>query len=102
MYVSDAARAIISVADRGVGGRIYCIGSGRGRRLSEYVEDIRDTFAPNAKINFGAKEYYPHQPMYLVADISQLTEDTGFEPQMSFKDGALRMKRALDAKKGGL
>jgi nucleoside-diphosphate-sugar epimerase len=96
MYVSDAARAIVAVADRGALGRVYCIGSGKGRKLSEYVTDIRDVFAPNAEIKFGVKEYYPHQPMYLVADIEQLREDTGFEVGVDFKEGVLRMKRALD------
>ena len=38
-------------------------------------------------LGFGKKEYYPHQPMYLVADISELTADTGWKPQVSFVDG---------------
>lgn len=100
MYVSDAARAIIAVADRGIDGRVYCIGSGKGRKLSEYVEDIRDAFAPDAKINFGAKEYYPHQPMYLVADISELEADTGFRVKYSFDEGVSLMAAALKNKKG--
>ena len=39
------------------------------------------------EIRFGAKPYYPHQPMYLVADIGELTADTGFVPEIPFADG---------------
>ncbi len=102
MYVRDAARAIICVADRGVDKRIYCIGSGNGRRLSEYVCAVRDVFAPDSEINFGAKEYYPHQPMFLVADISELEADTGFRVKYNFEEGVALMAAALNDRKGGI
>lgn len=87
LYADDAADAILAVAEKGDDSKAYPLGSGKGRRLSEYVEDIKDIVSPATEICFGAKEYYPHQPMYLVADISELTKDTGWKPQYCFKDG---------------
>ena len=87
LYADDAANAILSIADKGIDGRTYTLGSGDGRSLSAFIEDIRDLINPSIELGFGQKEYYAHQPMYLVADIAELTEDTGWKPEYSFKDG---------------
>lgn len=86
-WCDDAGRAFIAVAEKGVAGKTYPLGSGNARKLSEYLEDIRSVVNPSISLGFGKKEYYPHQPMYLVADISELTADTGWKPQVSFVDG---------------
>ncbi|MBR0318444.1 MAG: NAD(P)-dependent oxidoreductase [Spirochaetia bacterium] len=83
----DVAKAFFAVLEKGVDGKVYPLGSGQGRKLSSYVEDIRDVIDPGIELSFGKKEYYPHQPMYLVADISELTGDTGWKPEVEFKDG---------------
>lgn len=83
----DVAKAFFAVLENGVDGKVYPLGSGKGRKLSAYVEDIRDVINPNIELGFGKKDYYPHQPMYLVADISELTKDTGWKPEVEFKDG---------------
>lgn len=87
LYADDAADAIFAVAEKGVDGKAYPLGSGHGRRLSEYVEDIRQAINPSIEIQYGAKDYYPHQPMHLVADIRELTEDTEWDPSFSFSEG---------------
>ena len=87
LHVSDAARALIAIADRGKDGKVYPIGSGAPRSLRAYVECLRDAVAPTGEIRFGAREYYPHQPMLLCADIRELTADTGFAPAISFEEG---------------
>lgn len=80
LYADDAGDAILAVAERGIDGKIYPLGSGRGRKLSEYIEDIHKAINPDVEVKYGAKDYYPHQPMHLVADISELTQDTGWTP----------------------
>ena len=91
LYADDAGNAILSIADKGIDGRTYTLGSGDGRRLSSFIEDIRDLVNPSIELGFGQKEYYAHQPMYLVANIAQLTEDTGWRPEYSFKDGVKKI-----------
>lgn len=87
LYADDAADAILSVAEKGVDGKAYPLGSGNGRRLSAYVEDIKNAINPNIDVKYGFKEYYLHQPMHLVADISELMKDTGWKPDFSFLKG---------------
>lgn len=91
LYADDAADAILDVAEKGVDGKAYPLGSGNGRRLSAYVEDIKNAINPAIEVQYGAKEYYPHQPMHLVADISELTEDTGWKPRYVFAEGIKTM-----------
>ena len=87
LYCDDAARAFLAIGKNGVDGKNYPLGSGNKKKLSEYIEAIRDIIAPSATLQFGKKEYYPHQPMYLCADISELTGDTGWKPEVSFEEG---------------
>lgn len=84
LHCDDAARAFLAVADRGVDGKFYPLGSGRGSPLSEYVMELQKRIAPAVPVKFGVKEYYPHQPMFLMADISELMVDTGWKPQVEF------------------
>ena len=83
----DAARAFLAVVEKGVDGKTYTLGSGKGRNLSDYIKTIQSIVNPSVSLGFGEKEYYPHQPMYLVADASELTEDTGWEAKISFMEG---------------
>lgn len=87
LYAADAARALYLIGEKGVNGKVYPVGSGEQRPLREYVEVLRDEVAPGAEIAFGAKEYYPHQPMFLSADLTELTADTGFRPAVPFAEG---------------
>ena len=91
LYADDAADAILAVAEKGVDGKAYPLGSGNGRRLSEYVEDIKNAINTSIEVQFGAKEYYPHQPMHLVANISELSGDTGWTPMIDYWEGINRI-----------
>ena len=87
LYVQDTARAMLAVAEKGIDGKTYPIGSGIAKPLREYVETVRDIMDSSVELGFGEKDYYPHQPMFLCADIDELREDTGFEPSVVFEDG---------------
>lgn len=83
----------MAVAEKGVDGKFYPLGSGVGKPLSEYVKTIQCIVNPNIALNFGAKEYYPHQPMYLVADIRELTADTDWRPTITFAEGIKQLAK---------
>ncbi|MDR2446418.1 MAG: NAD(P)-dependent oxidoreductase [Treponema sp.] len=87
LYCDDAARAFLAVAESGVDGKAYPLGSGRSRELSGYLEALKNIVNPDGVLRFGEKDYYPHQPMHLCADISELIADTGWKPEVSFEEG---------------
>ena len=98
IYAEDCARAILCIGQKGKEGKTYCIGSGKPRRLREYVETLRDVIDPALELRFGVKEYYPHQAMMLCADISELTADTGFVPEYTFEEGIAKVVKYLRGK----
>lgn len=87
LYSKDAARAMYLLGEKGRSGKVYCIGSGQVKPLKAYIEAIRNETAPEAEIGFGEVPYSPKQVMYLCADITDLKNDTGFEPQYTFEQG---------------
>jgi len=87
LYCDDAAQGLLAIADKGISGKVYPLGFGKGQKLSEYIESIRNEINPKIPLGFGKKEYYPHQPMRLVANITDLVRDTGWKPNISFEVG---------------
>ena len=87
LYSEDAADALIAMAEKGKNGAVYVLGSGRTMKLKEYVTVIRDLIDPNLKIGFGDIPYNKDQVMHMEADISSLTEDTGWTPSTDFREG---------------
>lgn len=87
LYSGDAACAFRLVGEKGIDGKIYVLGSGSPRRLSEYIKDIGLVVDSEHEMNLGAIPYSKKQVMYLCADISELVNDTGWNPQVSFRDG---------------
>jgi len=87
LYSADAAKALLLLGERGEDGAVYPIGSGKTRRLKEYIEIMRNSINPELNLGFGQIPYFDRQVMYLCADITKLTQDTGFIPEVSFEDG---------------
>lgn len=87
LYSGDAARAFRLVGERGVDGKIYALGSGQARPLAEYIKEIRDVVAPKSEIALGAIPYAQKQVMFLQADITEINRDTGWKPEIQFKNG---------------
>lgn len=87
LYSEDAAKALLAAALHGRDGSIYPIGSGEVHPLTEYIEILRQQVAPEGIVALGAMPYAPKQVMYLCADITQLSEDTGFKAETKFAQG---------------
>ena len=91
LYCADAAKAMRLIAEKGKNGAVYCIGGGKAEKLSSYIEKMRDAVKnsgkENARVELGAVPYAEKQVMHLCADISALTQDTGFVPEVSFEQG---------------
>lgn len=98
LYSKDAGRALYLVGKKGISRKVYVLGSGEKRILQEYVEEINDAFGGNHRINYGARDYSDKQVMYLVADITEIKEDTGWSPEYSFKSGIIEMLKSIEVK----
>ena len=90
LYADDAAEGLVCMALSGKDGSVYPLGSGKVRPLREYFEIIRDTVDKNLELGIGELPYAENQVMHLQADLSSLTNDTGFEPKISFEEGIER------------
>lgn len=87
LYSSDAGNAFYLMGKAGKDEAVYVLGSGHIRPLREYIEIICHTANDKIIPVFGKIPYMDKQVMHLEADISDLTADTGFLPQISFETG---------------
>ena len=53
LYVTEVAKALRLIGEKGKPGKIYGIGSGQYRKLREYVEEIRDCIDPQLELEIG-------------------------------------------------
>ena len=90
LYSDDVARAIWLTGVRGQHGRVYVAGSGKTRLLKEYIIDIARITGYQKEIGFGKRSYNDRQVMHLQAEPESL-RSLGFQPEISFEEGILRM-----------
>jgi len=95
LYSEDAANAMFLLGEHGHHGKVYCLGSGEAKPLKDYIDTIRNIINLDAEIQFGAIPYHEFQVMHLCADISDLKEDLGFSPTVSFEEGIRKIIRSL-------
>lgn len=87
LFEDDAGKAFVAIAEKGVNGKVYNLGSGIGSRLFDFVQKILNAVNPNYKPKFGKYQYSPTQPMFLQADVKNLENDTGWKKQVTFEEG---------------
>lgn len=90
VYSEDCARAFYLIGESGKHGKVYTIASGKTRKLSDFIQIMRNAIDPELEIGLGELEYYPNQIMELFADIRALSEDTGFIPKVDFEEGIIK------------
>lgn len=86
LYSKDAGRAYYLIGEKGRAGSVYCVGSGQARPLKEYIQIMADLTGAK-ETGIGKRPYPAGAVMNLCADISSLTEDTGFVPEYTFEKG---------------
>jgi UDP-glucose 4-epimerase len=91
LYADDAAEAIVRAAESPLAQGVYNLGSGEAYPLRSVIEQIRDYIDPRLELGFGEVPYRADQVMWLQADISRLTADSGWHPRTSIQDGLRRV-----------
>lgn len=93
IYVSDVARALVTIAEEGKPNSSYYIGYGEPRPLREFVTEIRDTVNPNIDTGLGKKMFQGIDIDFEKINYRKLNNDTGFAPIIDFTEG---IKRTLE------
>ena len=104
LYVSDVARALANMAEKGVAGASYYVGYGAPQPLKHYVEIIHAYIAPQVDTGLGTKDFHGLDIAFDKIDMGKLTRDTGFTPEIPFEEGIKRtvawLKQQKDSREG--
>lgn len=87
IYITDAVEAFIAIGEKGIANKAYYIGSRQIRPLKEFLYDLRDQIDPSIEIGIGEIPFNGVSLTYTEFDIHAVKNDTGFIPQIGFKEG---------------
>lgn len=95
VHVSDIAHALYLIAEKGIDGKDYIIGSSNAKPLKDFLTeagDIVNTIKGGEKVplGFGKRQGKAVSLPKEAFDTTSLVEDTGFQPRISFNDGIKR------------
>ncbi len=90
LHVSEVVRALYLIGEKGSLGKTYGIGSGDHRKLRDYIVTVRDMINPELPLGIGSIKHNTKQLTSSCVDISELTRDTGFIPEVRFEEGIKR------------
>ena len=88
LYVTDVARAFLAAAETERVGRIYNLGAGKPQSVNRLIELLG-----------GEKTYIPKrpgEPDCTWADITRITAELGWKPQVSFEEGVAKIVANID------
>lgn len=88
LYVTDVARAFLAAAETAHAGRLWNLGAGSPQSVNRLVELLGGD-----RVHIPKR---PGEPECTWADISKITHDLGWRPQVSFEDGVSRIVADID------
>lgn len=88
LYVTDVARAFYAAADTDKVGRVYNLGAGKPQSVNRLVELLGGDVVHIPK--------RPGEPDCTWADITRLTTELDWRPEVSFEEGVARIVENID------
>ncbi len=85
LYGEDAGKALFALGNTDRADGIYCLGSGQGRILKDFIYEMKKITHSDSEL-FFSKEPVPQGRGFFV-DISKLQQDTGWQPHVDFDEG---------------
>ena len=89
MYVEDVAAAFAALADGDVTGAVN-VASGEPVRVGTVVHELAAAVGREELVQPGAIPEREGEPLRLVADVTRLREEAGFEPRIGLAEGLRR------------
>ena len=89
LYVEDVADALVSLLDCAVTGPVN-VASGQPTTLRTLLSAIGARMGREYLLKFGARPASPGEPPSLVADVTRLTREVGWQPHSSMEAGIER------------
>lgn len=88
LYVTDVAKAFLGAAETSIAGEAWNLGAGQPQSVNRLVELLGgpSVFIPKR----------PGEPDCTFADISKITRDLGWKPEISFEDGVAAVVANID------
>ena len=90
LYCDDVAKAFRSISQKGIDGQDYFIADSNQKKLKTFLTEIKNVIGGEGNLLFGAREYFSNQVMSLIVDTSKLFNETGFIPEIDFKEGIVK------------
>lgn len=90
VYVTDVAKAFFLIAKNGKPFCEYLIGSSTARPLKEFILEMQQALAPEAKPIFGDVPFTGTNMPLNVFDTTSTERDCGFKAEISFAEGTRR------------
>ena len=86
LHVRDVAAAFVALLRSRTTGAVN-IGSGEGVTVRDLVLEIGEQLGAHGRVRLGARPPSPHDPDYIVADVTRLRDDVGFTPTFTLQAG---------------
>lgn len=87
IYITDAAKAFVAIAEKGKNNKTYYIGSQNPKPLKDFLFMMRDQVDSGLKIGLGEVPFDGVSLTYNEFDIYAVKNDTGFVPAVDFVEG---------------
>lgn len=91
VYIDDVIEAFECIIRKGKSNAFYVIGHGDNCPLSDYIYTIRDLIDKDLPLGIGEISYQNDIIPMSCVDLTELKEDTGFEPKVPFKIGIVNV-----------
>jgi nucleoside-diphosphate-sugar epimerase len=87
IYIDDVAKAFVAIGEYGKANKEYTIGSGNARPLKEFIIEMQQSLAPDAKPIFGDVPFTGVNMPLEAFDTTDIQTDCHFKPSISFAKG---------------
>ena len=87
IYIDDVAKAFVAIGEYGKANKEYTIGSGNARPLKEFIIEMQQSLAPDAKPIFGDVPFTGVNMPLEAFDTTDIQTDCHFNPSISFAEG---------------